>query len=380
MSQMSKVLLVLLQLIVLNHASIWSNAIVSICGNSNLTLSSDNPCMYRLFSLSLAWENCRVSSNSSVLKEDFTTCFSSCITENQCKPMCENVGFNKAECTRQCKAFSTCLSQASTLGFTNEAEAVNCLIPFVPANASTARVTGTFLQRLRQKKLIMSFRSPAFLQQQPDSSDDFEADENSTLASFNPDCTCSSSGVVDGIDTGMKGCAQHGKEKKAFGQYCYVTGGSRCERAIKSSRISGAYFVSCFDPTTDYKMMFPQSCELNLQRKEAGDVINITATLSSGEELAQNVSQVVGESLTAPSSKAEKKAKALLGQLNAWKNPLPPEFLKKHKGLENPDEVAKEAAKKLPPVLKEAGALMADATPEITFWTSRQTARLLRRH
>lgn len=376
MSQMSKVLLVLLQLISLNHASIWSNAIVSICGNSNLTLSADNPCMYRLFSLSLAWENCHVSANSSVLKEDFTTCFSSCITENQCKPMCPNVGFKKAECVRQCKAFSTCLSQASTLGFANEAEAVNCLIPFVPVNASTAGATGTFLQRLRQKKLIMSFRSPAFLQQEPD---DFEADENSTLASFNPDCSCSESGVVDGIDTGKKGCAQHGKEKKAFGQYCYVTGGSKCERAIKSSRIEGAYFVSCFDPTTDYKLMFPESCQLNMQRKEARDVIHISAALSSGEELAKNVSKVISNA-RAPSSKAEKKAKALLGVFEAWKNPLPPGFLKKHKGLENPEATAKAAQEKLPPVLKGEGAMMAEETPEITFWTSNRTARLLRRH
>jgi hypothetical protein len=326
MSQMSKVLLLLLQALS-THASIWSNAIVSICGNSNLTLSADNPCMYRLFSLSLAWENCHVSSNSSILKEDFPTCFSSCITENQCKPMCQKVGFKKAECDRQCKVFSTCLAKASTLGHTNEAEAVECLVPFVPANASETRVTGTFLQRLRQKRLVMSFRQPSLLQQP----DDFETeDENSTLTSFDPDCTCSSSGVVDGIDTGMKGCAQHGKEPKAYGQYCYVTGGSKCERATRSSRVSGAYFVSCFDPTTDYKLMFPQSCELNIQRKEAKDVINITATLSSGVEIAENVSRVISES-TAPVSKAERKAKALINQFTAWKNPLPPEFLKKHK-------------------------------------------------
>lgn len=372
MAQRLEVLLILLSIFLSADASIWTVAIVRICGTANLTLSADNPCLYHLSSLSVAWNDCQASAESSLVKKDFKSCFKSCVSDTQCHPMCTKAGFKKAECDRQCKVALSCLKKAASHGDAkNEAAAVNCLEPFVPPDANFS--DGSLITAAFRRKLNL----PTSFLQDPDSGD-LKAKTDTTLESLDPACDCSASGVVDGLNTGMKGCGHHGKEPKASGQYCYVVGGRNCVRATASSTFKGTFFTSCFDHGHHYRLMFPESCYLNMARHDAVDVINITAPLSSGEEIAKNLSKVIHHAKS-HKSRAESKAEALLQGMKSWKNPLPSDFFAKHKGLKDPAALAKEVEGKMPPVLRGAKASKETTRkPSAGFWYSRHPGHTLR--
>lgn len=57
-----------------------------------------------------------------------------------------------------------------------------------------------------------------------------------------PTCACSETGVVDGVDTGKPGCAEHFGQR--FGHICYVENGENCEGA-RLSRRTQVYWRSC---------------------------------------------------------------------------------------------------------------------------------------
>jgi len=57
-----------------------------------------------------------------------------------------------------------------------------------------------------------------------------------------PDCSCTETSVVDGVETGHVGCDQHFGQR--FGYVCYVQGGSECPGTRISNRL-GVYWRSC---------------------------------------------------------------------------------------------------------------------------------------
>jgi len=69
-----------------------------------------------------------------------------------------------------------------------------------------------------------------------------KASENGVLEASAPTCACSENGVVDGVNTGKLGCAQHFGQR--YGYICYVENGADCAGARLSSR-TGVYWRSC---------------------------------------------------------------------------------------------------------------------------------------
>jgi len=70
----------------------------------------------------------------------------------------------------------------------------------------------------------------------------FRASEDGVLEADAPTCACSENGVVDGVDTGKLGCAQHFGQR--YGYICYVENGADCPGSRLSSR-TGVYWRSC---------------------------------------------------------------------------------------------------------------------------------------
>jgi len=68
------------------------------------------------------------------------------------------------------------------------------------------------------------------------------ATENLDLEADAPTCECTSTGVVDGVNTGKSGCGLHFGQR--YGYICYVDNGAECAGSRLSSR-TGVYWRSC---------------------------------------------------------------------------------------------------------------------------------------
>jgi len=55
-----------------------------------------------------------------------------------------------------------------------------------------------------------------------------------------PQCVCSESGIVNGVDTHRPGCSAH--LGRGYGPFCYIEGGKECPGIIKYSRSLGLYY------------------------------------------------------------------------------------------------------------------------------------------
>jgi len=68
------------------------------------------------------------------------------------------------------------------------------------------------------------------------------ATENMGLEADAPTCECTTTGLVDGVNTGKSGCGMHFGQR--YGYICYVENGAECAGSRLSSR-TGVYWRSC---------------------------------------------------------------------------------------------------------------------------------------
>lgn len=81
-----------------------------------------------------------------------------------------------------------------------------------------------------------------------------------------PQCVCSSTGIIRGTNTGQPGCAKHGKESNAHVEaYCYVEGGFECGGAMTSDSYPGLFWVGCEKP--NFALLYPPTCEIRQSRE-----------------------------------------------------------------------------------------------------------------
>jgi hypothetical protein len=59
-------------------------------------------------------------------------------------------------------------------------------------------------------------------------------------ADLPPQCVCSDSGIVRGVDTHRPGCSTH--LGRGYGNFCYIEGGNECPGSIRYSRSLGVYY------------------------------------------------------------------------------------------------------------------------------------------
>jgi hypothetical protein len=55
-----------------------------------------------------------------------------------------------------------------------------------------------------------------------------------------PQCVCSETGIVNGVDTHRPGCSAH--LGRGYGNFCYIEGGNECPGNIRYSRSLGVHY------------------------------------------------------------------------------------------------------------------------------------------
>jgi hypothetical protein len=60
------------------------------------------------------------------------------------------------------------------------------------------------------------------------------------VADLPPQCVCSESGIVNGVDTHRPGCSAH--LGRGYGNFCYIEGGNECPGNIRYSRSLGVHY------------------------------------------------------------------------------------------------------------------------------------------
>eukprot|EP00933_Yihiella_yeosuensis_P044715 TRINITY_DN39987_c0_g1_i1.p1 TRINITY_DN39987_c0_g1~~TRINITY_DN39987_c0_g1_i1.p1 ORF type:complete len:438 (+),score=108.60 TRINITY_DN39987_c0_g1_i1:124-1437(+) len=382
------------------EASGWTTEMVSTCGGKNFDFSPENPCMFRVFSFSLAWAECKANAGTGSDKEDFGTCITNCVASDQCIPLCESIGRPLAECKNLCTNFVSCVHEAGASGPEAESTAASCLSGLRPTGSAAAGAPAAPGPALVQEVAAPLPSSAAFLAQQgqpvalfspwavvgeffgassPLTSSTKAAlirhhqASKATLGSHSKQaglalepeksgaCRCSASGILAGVDTKAKGCKAHGKESKAGKvKYCFVEGANLCSEAQESEKFKGAFWMKCAQPDADYQMMFPAGCKLASPAgaQKAGIDVPMQKTLEEGVEQFKNV-DVAAATHPAPESQMLKTAKETAAEIVSWSTSLMPDWHLENPGFQEGAAESMEALSEqhLPPALQGAGTL-----------------------
>jgi len=271
-----------------------AHVIYSICGLTDMDVSSSNPCAYRIFGMAYAFTECGV-----VHQADYThfkSCVHGCSTDDRCATACSDPKVKNANCLSNCKTMASCIDQAAadpkSTGQVSASRALSdCFgkplpVPAPPppgavaAPAAAAPAAAAPASAAPASALLaMGTNDPA--SPAPASYAAAPAPSPASVQSFTPrkgilskkkdlvdnKCVCTKTGIVNGKNTGQKGCAKHGKEPDAGVEaYCFVGGGYSCGGSMASIGFPGLFWVNCEKP--NFALLYPPKCEI-LKRASA---------------------------------------------------------------------------------------------------------------
>jgi hypothetical protein len=145
-----------------------------------------------------------------------------------------------------------------------------------------------------------------------------------TNAFVAPECVCSKTGLIRGVDTGQPGCAKHMKEYNAFQEaYCYVEGDFKCGGAMPSIPHQGLFWVGCEKP--DLTLLYPPLCDIvtGAQAKLFNVPVDLGLKVPPANYLANTKNM-------APLPQEISPLDQMAAGLSAWGGPMPDIWHAKH--------------------------------------------------
>lgn len=265
-----------------------AHVIYSICGLADVDVSSSNPCAYRIFGMAYAFTECGVVHQADF--SNFKSCVLGCSTDDRCATACSDPKVKNANCLSNCKTMASCIDEAaSNPKSTGQVSATRSLndcfgrplpVPAPPppgaVAAPAAAAPGAAAPAIAAPAaalLAMGTNDPA--SPAPASYAAAPAPSAPSVDSFKQrkgilskkkdlvpnKCVCTKTGIVNGKNTGQKGCAKHGKEPDAGAEaYCFVSGGFSCGGSMASIGFPGLFWVNCEKP--DFALLYPPQCEI----------------------------------------------------------------------------------------------------------------------
>lgn len=248
------------------------NVMYDICGAQKFDLTPESPCQFRLFGLSLAWQECGEAYDADM--EGFRTCLHGCVSPRECDEVCEAKPANATQqCLAECGLVASCLQQ-SLAQATGQVSGESILRDCFAGRRTGASVAAPAAVALQMRGAAVARQvqiHPASAAHAEESRAAAEVDAaiaarrrvTPGAVATEGECSCDSSGAIRGVQTGQAGCKRHGREAHASGDwYCFINGTQDCPGAMASGEFPGLFWLGCAGPFQYFSQLFPAGCEL----------------------------------------------------------------------------------------------------------------------
>jgi len=218
-----------------------TDAIIDVCGVNDFHISPLHPCQYNIFGFAVVFGECSAAHENT--PGEFGECIERCVAEDLCDATCLSSTQNHEHCLIECRKLKRCTLEAAK---SNPVGAV-----------SIERKVRDCFKGMDTSFLAVESQAFDFV-----ASTRLHSPTKATAAPPPADpCSCDETGVVQGVATGVAGCARHGHEGGALGApYCLVTGGARCSSASPSTQFPGLHWALC--TASPWQGDLPTGCEL----------------------------------------------------------------------------------------------------------------------
>lgn len=241
------------------------NVMFDICGQQKFDLTPAYPCQFRIFGLSLAWQECANAYQADM--EGFRSCVDGCVSPGMCGDACTGLAKNatqheQQQCHAECSMVTACVDQALTQA-TGQVSAASDVRKCFQGRTNYGTSSNAAVGGAAPQGAVVQWAGPNLRGVSTLAVAKIHHRVTPGAVASQGDCACDSTGVVRDVQTGQGGCRRHGQEPQASKDwYCYIAGGMECPGAMPSRQFVGLHWLGCAGPFEHFAQLFPPRCRL----------------------------------------------------------------------------------------------------------------------